>query len=65
MGLKLNGTHQLLDYADVVNLLGDNVHTVSKNTETVTDGTKQVGLEVNIENGVHATASSPLCRSKL
>jgi hypothetical protein len=25
MGLKLNGTHQLLIYADYVNLLGDNI----------------------------------------
>jgi hypothetical protein len=28
MGLKLNGTHQLLAYADDVNLLGDNTETV-------------------------------------
>jgi hypothetical protein len=27
VGLKLNGTHQLLAYADDVNLLGDNVQT--------------------------------------
>jgi hypothetical protein len=30
MGLKLNGTHQLLAYADDVNLLGDNTDTIRK-----------------------------------
>jgi len=29
-GLKLNSTHQLLAYADDVNILGGNVHTVKK-----------------------------------
>jgi len=28
VGLKLNGTHQLLDYADDVNILAGSVHTV-------------------------------------
>jgi hypothetical protein len=28
--LKLNGPHQLLDYADDVNLLEDNIHIVKK-----------------------------------
>jgi hypothetical protein len=37
MGLKLNGTHQLLAYADNVNLLADNIDTIKKNTETLTD----------------------------
>jgi hypothetical protein len=34
VGLKLNETHQLLAYADNVNLLGDNIDTIKKNTET-------------------------------
>ena len=29
-GLKLNGTHQLLDYADDVIILGGSIHTVRK-----------------------------------
>jgi hypothetical protein len=30
VGIKLNGTHQLLAYADDVNLLGDNIDTIRK-----------------------------------
>jgi hypothetical protein len=48
-GLKLNGTHELLAYADDVNLLGDNIDIINKNTETLIDASKEVGLEVNIE----------------
>jgi hypothetical protein len=33
--LKLNCTHQLLAYADDVNILGGSVHTVNKNTEAL------------------------------
>jgi len=29
-GLKLNGTHQLLAYADYVNILGGGIHTLKK-----------------------------------
>jgi hypothetical protein len=48
VGLKLNGTHQLLVYADV-NLLGDNRDDVKRNMETLIDPSKAVGLEVNTE----------------
>jgi hypothetical protein len=37
--LKLNGTHQILAYADDVNLLGDNIDTIKKMTTTTTTTT--------------------------
>jgi hypothetical protein len=49
VGLKLNGTHQLLAYADDVNLLGDNIDVIKKNMENLIDAGKEGGLEVNTE----------------
>jgi hypothetical protein len=49
VGLTLTGTHQLLAYTHDVNLLEDSIDTVKKNTETLTDNSKEVGLEVNAE----------------
>jgi hypothetical protein len=46
-GLKLNGTRQLLAYADDVNILGGSVQTVKENAETLVVVTKETGLEVN------------------
>jgi hypothetical protein len=40
---------QLLAYANGVNLLGDNIDTINKNTETLIDASKEVGLEINVE----------------
>jgi hypothetical protein len=48
VGLKLNGTHQLLPHADDVNLLGDNIDIIKKNAKTFCDACKQAGLEETI-----------------
>jgi hypothetical protein len=47
--LKLIGMHQLLVYAYVVNLLGNDIDTINKNTETLIDANKEGSLEVNAE----------------
>jgi len=44
--LKLNGTHQLLVYADDVNILEGSVHTVKENAEALIVASKEIGLEV-------------------
>jgi hypothetical protein len=49
VGLKLNGTHQLLAYADDVNLLGGNTDTIKKNTDILIEASKEVGLEINVD----------------
>ena len=45
-GLKLNGAHQLLVYADDVNILGGSVHTVEKNRVALVFAGKEIGLKV-------------------
>jgi hypothetical protein len=49
VGLKLNRTHQLLAYADDVNLLGNNLATINTNTETLNDASMEVVLEIKAE----------------
>ena len=48
-GLKLNGTHHLLVYADNVNILGGSVHTKKKNTEALVVVSKETGIDVNAD----------------
>ena len=47
--LKLNGIHQLLVYADDVNILGGSAHTIKENAEAVVVARKEIGLEVNAD----------------
>jgi hypothetical protein len=49
-GLKLNGTHQVLVYADDVNILGGSVHTVRENAEVFVVAGKETGLDVNAQS---------------
>jgi hypothetical protein len=49
VGLELNGTHQLLVYADDVNLFGDSVNTIKESSETLLEASRDIGLEINAE----------------
>ena len=46
---KLNSTHQLLAYADDVNILGGSIHTPKENAEALVAATREIGLEVNAD----------------
>jgi hypothetical protein len=48
-GLKLNGTQQLLHYADEVNMVGENIDTMNMNGEALLVASKELGQEVNPE----------------
>ncbi|KAJ4444915.1 hypothetical protein ANN_06714 [Periplaneta americana] len=48
-GLELNGLHQLLVYADDMNMLGENPQAIRENTEILFEANKAIGLEVNPE----------------
>ena len=48
-GLKLNGPHQFLAYADDVNILGGNIHTLKENAEALVASTREIGLGVSAD----------------
>ena len=48
-GFTLNGTNQLLAYADDVNILGGSEHPIKENAEALVVASKEIGLEVNAD----------------
>jgi hypothetical protein len=56
-GLKLNGTHQLLFYADDVNILGGSVHNTKEYAEATVVAGKEIGLEVNADKTKYVVMS--------
>jgi len=47
--LKLNSTHQLLAYADDINILGGSIHILKENVEALIGTTREIGLEVSAD----------------
>jgi hypothetical protein len=48
-GMVLNGTCQFLIYTDDVNVMGEDIHIIKKNTEALLQTSREVGPEVNTE----------------
>jgi hypothetical protein len=56
-GLKLHGSHQLLVYADDINILGININTIKKITTALVAASKETGPEINADKTKYKTMS--------
>jgi hypothetical protein len=53
----LKGTHQLVAYADDVNVMGDNIGAIKKNTETLINASNEFCVEINVEKTTYMLLS--------
>jgi hypothetical protein len=56
-GMKLNGARKIFAYADDINVVGENIELIKKNTEALLDSSKEVGLKVYQEETKYALIS--------
>jgi hypothetical protein len=47
--LEIDGTNELLVYANDINILGKSIHIIKKNTEALVVASKEIGLKANVE----------------
>jgi len=57
MLVLLFGTHQLLAYADDVNILGGGIHILKENAEALVAATREIGLEVSADKDKYMVMS--------
>jgi hypothetical protein len=57
-GLKLNGTRQLLVYANDVNILGGSIHTMTKHIDAFVVASEETELEVNADKTKYVVLSN-------
>jgi hypothetical protein len=60
----LNGTHQLLVYADYVNVLSEYINIIKRKAEALLHGSREAGIEVNTRRSKNIVTSLPKCRIK-
>jgi hypothetical protein len=53
VGSELNGTYQILVYADDINLSDDSTDTIKGNIESLLEASRDVGLKINAEKTIH------------
>ena len=56
----MNGTHQVLAYADGVNLIGDDIKTTERNGDVLLKACKDIGLAVTTEKTKYILMTSSL-----